>query len=190
MRSHTLHACCIAFLGLAVAAPVRATDPIRVVVWDEQQPQQKEAYDNFLGNQLAAYLKSRPGLTVTSVRLDDPEQGLSARVLDNCDVLIWWGHVRQREIKPELGKEIVRRIRAGRLNLIALHSAHWSTPFVEAMWDRAEQDALTKLPEAERSSAKLHLIRPKLGTVPKADDPLTPSARYRKTPEGDAEITL
>jgi len=31
--------------------------PIKVVVWDEQQPALKEAYENFLGNQIAAHLK-------------------------------------------------------------------------------------------------------------------------------------
>ncbi len=52
-------------------------NPIKVVVWDEQQPAQKEAYENFLGNQIAAHLKTQEGLAVQSVKLDDPEQGLS-----------------------------------------------------------------------------------------------------------------
>ncbi len=50
-------------------------NPIRVVVWDEQQPAQKEAYENFLGNQIAAHLKTQEGLAVQLVKLDDPEQG-------------------------------------------------------------------------------------------------------------------
>jgi trehalose utilization protein len=185
--------CCTLMLCLLVFAPATsgpAADPIRVVVWDEQQPQQKQAYDDFLGNQIAGYLKKQPEFAVTSVRLDDPDQGLPAKLLDACDVLIWWGHVRQRDIKPETGKEIVRRIKAGKLTLITLHSAHWSTPFVEAMNERAKEDALRKLPEAERASAKFQFIYPKLGVIPKFDDPLTPSARYRKPPDGPAEITL
>ena len=59
----------------------------------------------------------------------------------NCDVLIWWGHVRHGEIKPERAKEIVARIKDGKLSLIALHSAHWSTPFIEAMNERSRIDA-------------------------------------------------
>ena len=55
---------------LLAAEPAR---PIRVVVWDEQQPAQKQAYENFLGNEIASFLKQRPGLDVKSVRLDDPE---------------------------------------------------------------------------------------------------------------------
>src|SRR5258706_3804826 len=71
-----------------------AASPIRVVVWDEQQPQQRVAYSNFLGNEIAAYLKQQPGLEVSSKRLNDPNQGLGAEVLDACDVLVWWGHQR------------------------------------------------------------------------------------------------
>jgi hypothetical protein len=46
-------------------AAVAATDgdpPIRVVVWDEQQPAQKQAYADFLGNEIASCLKKQRGL--------------------------------------------------------------------------------------------------------------------------------
>ena len=104
--------------------------------WDEQQPAQKQAYPNFLGNEIAAYLRTQAGISVRSVSLDDPGQGLGDDGLDECDVLIWWGHVRNGEVTPEVGQAIVRRIKAGTLSLIALYSAHWSTPFVEAMYER------------------------------------------------------
>ncbi len=114
-------------------------------MWDERQPAQRQAYGNFLGNQLAAHLAEQPGISVRSVGQDDPDQGLGAGVLDDCNVLIWWGHVRQAEITPEAGRSIVERIKAGKLSLIALHSAHWSTPFVEAMHERTRIDFATKL---------------------------------------------
>src|SRR3954453_7512737 len=125
-------------------AEVGAADeakPIKVVVWDEQQPAQKQAYENFLGNAIADHLEAQPGLSVRSVKLDDPEQGLSASVLDGCRVLVWWGHVRQAEVAPTTGRKIVERIKDDGLALIALHSAHWSTPFAEAMNERARLDA-------------------------------------------------
>ena len=71
----------------AAAGPSAPQEGVRVVVWDEQQPAQKKAYDNFLGNAIAEHLKKQPGLSVRAVRLDDPEQGLSEEVLDSCDVL-------------------------------------------------------------------------------------------------------
>jgi len=121
---------------------------VRVLVWDEQQPTQKQAYANFLGNEIAAYLKSKPGFEVTSVRLDDPEKGLSAATLDKAQVLIWWGHVRHQEVPVELGRQIVERILAGKLSLIAVHAAHWSVPFMEAMNERTRQEAKKRYPDA------------------------------------------
>ena len=82
---------------------------IQVLVWDERQPRQKEAYPDFLGNQIAAHLGAQPGLSVTSAGLDDPEQGLSRERLDAADVLIWWGHARQDEVTVETGQDIVAR---------------------------------------------------------------------------------
>jgi trehalose utilization protein len=179
---------CLALLA-AIATPSGA-DPVRVVVWDEQQPQQKVVYPNFLGNWITDYLKTRSGLTVKSVCLSDPEQGLSPSVLDQCDVLIWWGHQRHRDIKSETARNLVQRIKEGRLNLIALHSAHWSMPFVEVMHQRALEDALKKLPEGERAAAKIKLVYPKPFTVPRYDERLTPATQYRKKPSGEIEITL
>ncbi len=183
----------VAFSCADVAAQGKARQkprPVRVVVWDERQPRQKQAYKNFLGNQIAEHLKTREGLTVKSVALGDPQQGLAKDVLDACDVLIWWGHVRQREIKPETGKRIVRRIQAGKLSLITLHSAHWSTPFVEAMNERARMDTLAKLKPDERAKAKIKEVNPKPFKAPKQGDPLTPSAQHRRIAGGLIEITL
>jgi len=166
--------------------------PIRVVVWDEQQPQQRLAYSNFLGNEIAAYLQLQPGLQVVSKRLADPDQGLGSTVLDSCNVLIWWGHVRQKEISTATGQDIVRRIKAGQLSLIALHSAQWSTPFVEAMKERAREDALNALTASERGQAVLVETNryANFFTPPKYDDFLTPFAWYRKQPDGKVQITL
>src|SRR4051794_3885454 len=106
-----------------------AADPpvVRVLVWDEQQPAQKQAYgDKFLGQTIAEYLEKNPALKVTSAALKDPDQGLSADALDHADVLIWWGHIKHRSVKWETGDAIVDRIKAGKLALIALHSAQGS----------------------------------------------------------------
>jgi trehalose utilization protein len=167
-----------------------AERPVRVVVWDEQQPQQKQAYDNFLGNAIADHLKTRPGLTVKSVRLADEQQGLSDEVLDHCDVLVWWGHVRNAEVTPETGKKIAERIKAGKLSLIALHSAHWSAPFVEAMHERTTQDALKALTPGQREKAQISYVYPKRFVVPKRTDPLTPSVKQEIAPDGTIKLEI
>lgn len=163
---------------------------VRVLVWDERQPRQKEAYTNWIGNQIASHLRTVPGLVITSAALDDPQQGLAE--LDRTDVLIWWGHVRQMEIEPPVAKDIVRRIQEGRLSLIALHSAHWSRPFVEAMNARARLDALNALPATERGSAVLMEtnLMPRPLMAPKYSDRLSPSALYRKPIGGAVQVEL
>ncbi len=148
---------------------------IRVLVWDERQPEQAQAYETFLGNAIAAQLAKQPDFTVKSAGLDEPEQGLAAATLDATDVLIWWGHRRHPDVNHETIRGIVERITAGKLSLIALHSAHWSQPFMEAMNARAIDDAMKTFPEAERAGVKLNLIRPKPFTLPKHDDPPTPA---------------
>jgi trehalose utilization protein len=182
--------------GVAVASgmgqPGRAADrPIRVVIWDEQQAAQKQVYPNFLGNEIAEYLKSRSSegteLSVRSVRLDDPEQGIGKDVLDNCDVLVWWGHQRHGEIKPETAKGIVERVKSGQLSLVALHSAHWSKPFIEAMNERTRMDALKSLSDSERKNVQIKEIQPPMRLY-KPDEPHTPS--WKKSVNADGSTTL
>ncbi len=160
-----------------------ASEPVRVLVWDEQQPAQKKVYENFIGQEIAAALRQKPGFLVTTARLDDPEQGLSDSVLEKTDVLIWWGHVRQGEISADKAKHIVSRIQAGKLGLISLHSAHWSAPFMEAMNVRARQNALLKLSLPDRPAAVLieSNLFDRVRTPPSYKDRLSPAAILRKS---------
>lgn len=173
------------------SVPCPAAEPINVVVWDEQQPRQKEAYDNFLGNEIASYLSKQSGLNVRSTNLSAPGKGIADNVLDSCQVLVWWGHVRQAEITPEEGKQIVERIKRGQLSLIALHSAHWSTPFVEAMNERTRMDAQKQFPA--RPGEKIEFVEvapPKRYTVPGRDAPFTPRFTARKFPDNVTRVTI
>lgn len=162
---------------------------IRVIVWDEQQPKQLEAYSHFLGNQIASHLKKSSDLSVVSVSLNDPGKGLP-EIITNCDVVIWWGHRRHDEITSEEARRIVERIKDGRLAMISLHSAHWSTPFVEAMNEKTRENALNRLRADERASAKIKYIHPELYKAPGRDARLTPSISYRKFPNKPPEVLI
>ncbi|HET6879833.1 MAG TPA: ThuA domain-containing protein [Pirellulales bacterium] len=167
-------ALCGTFSAFGDAAP-----PVRVLVWDEQQPAQKQAYPDFLGNAIAGWLKSRPSIEVRSVRLDGPEQGLTDDDLGWANVLVWWGHVRQAEITSETAqKKIIAPILAGRLSLIALHSAHWSTPFVEAMNERTRRDARSRYPDPMQGPPVKFEFVPPPGRFPPASDSLVTPAYY------------
>ena len=166
-----------------LAAPLRG-EPVHVVVWDEQQPQQLQAYTNHLGNQIANWLRTIPDLDVKSVRLADPEQGIPEETLDHCQILIWWGHLRNGEVSPERAARVMRRVKEGKLALIALHSAHWSEPFVQAMRERTKEDALKSIPEEERGNVKIEIVTPPRFAVPKRSDPFTPSYSLITTASG------
>jgi trehalose utilization protein len=167
----------LTILALGLTAATAADAPLRVLVWDEQQPEQKQAYgDRFLGETIAAHLAALPGITVTSVALSSPDQGLDEATLDRTDVVVWWAHKRSREVDDGRAERVVSRVMAGRLGLVALHSAHWSKPFVRLMQERAKADALAQIPEAERATVKwTYTDEAPYGQMVKADTPLTPA---------------
>ncbi|HEY7116785.1 MAG TPA: ThuA domain-containing protein [Tepidisphaeraceae bacterium] len=193
----------IALVSVVLSFPVfifaadKDRPAVRVLVWDEQQPAQEKAYDGkFLGETIAAYLSKNPALSVRSAAMlpkdqidkrDDPE--LTEQSLDQTDVLIWWGHLRHRQVKWEVGDRIVDRIKANKLALIALHSAQGSTPFIRAMNARSIDDALKTLPEEQRKTAKLDLVYPNYRAIQR-DTPLTPSVERINNPDGTVTLRI
>ena len=173
----------IAILGcfvftLPTAFAQNPADPIHVLVWDERQPAQASAYQDFLGNEIAKGLvKQSSEFKVRSVALDDTEQGLTAGNLEWADVIIWWGHVRQSEVPNEKARLIVDYIRSGKLDLIALHSAHWARPFIEAMNWRSVEDAKQHFQsKGWKGEFLIESIKPpRERTVPIHGSELTPS---------------
>jgi trehalose utilization protein len=184
----------ITFFVSGVSFVLQAADQskrVNVLVWDEQQPEQKKAYPNFLGNAIANHLKLNSDLNVKSVKLDDPEQGISAKVLDWSDVIVWWGHVRHDEISVEKSKDIVRRIKQGDLSLIALHSTHWSNPFVEAMNERTRMDFDRDYGELGNGSLEVNYVSPaQRFRAPIRDEKVTPWVDLRKYPTGKVSATV
>jgi trehalose utilization protein len=180
----------VATCAVSLPAVVSAADPVRVVIWDEQQPAQKEAYENFLGNCIADHLKGLPGLEVRSVCLNDGEQGLSPAILDFAEVLIWWGHVRQAEIKPETVRDIVARVKAGRLTLVAVHSAHWATPFMEAMNERAREDVRRAFADVPADRLSIEEVPVAGRRPPGREARLTPTSDVKKFPDGRVQVRL
>jgi len=182
-------ATCVAF-GFSLDTPISAAEPrsvVRVLIWDERQPEQKQAYGGgFLGDAIANHLRKSPGFEVKSVALDSPGQGLDDITLDTTDVLIWWGHIKHDAVKDDRVKAVVDRVMAGRLSLIALHSAHFARPFMSLMHERSKADALKMIPEADRKAGKFDFSRPLTRGMVKPDSPLTP----RLEKQGDTWVLI
>ena len=111
--------------------------PIRVTIWNEyrhelKDPAIRKLYPHGIHGALAEHLQTLPGLSVRTATLDEPEHGLSQEVLDNTDVLTWWGHQAHREVRDEVVDRVQQRVLGG-MGLIVLHSAHYSKIFRRLM---------------------------------------------------------
>jgi trehalose utilization protein len=106
---------------------------IRVTVWNEYRhersiPAVAKIYPQGIHEAIAAALRQHDGLTVRTATLDEPEHGLTNEVLQETDVLIWWGHMAHEEVADEVVERVQRRVLAG-MGLIVLHSGHFSKIF-------------------------------------------------------------
>lgn len=112
-------------------------DKIRVTVWNEFRHEKvheavAKVYPDGIHMQIARFLSENPDMVVRTATLDEPEHGLTQDVLDQTDVLIWWGHMAHREVKDEIVDRVQQRILNG-MGLIVLHSAHFSKIFRRMM---------------------------------------------------------
>ena len=132
---------------------------IRITVWNENvhektDPKVTALYPTGLHGAIAAFLSEEADFEVRTATLDAPDQGLSDEVLENTDVLIWWGHCAHGEVSDALIPKIQRRVYLGKMGFIALHSAHHSKPFKALLgttgnltWGRNQKEVVwTMLP--------------------------------------------
>ena len=119
------------------------SNPLRVTVWNENRHEQhsdhpaSRVYPHGIHGAIAEYLREQPGLDVRTATLDAPDQGLPPAVLDNTDVLTWWGHAAHKDVSDALVDRIQARVLAG-MGLVVLHSAHFSKIFKRLMGTSCE----------------------------------------------------
>lgn len=65
---------------------------------------------------------------IKTVTLDDLPEGLSDEVLEDTDVLIWWGHIAHHKVPDEVAVRVQQAVLRG-MGMIILHSGHHSKPF-------------------------------------------------------------
>ncbi len=107
---------------------------IKVTIWNEFRHEKtkenvKAIYPNGLHAVIKEFLDVNEDLEVRLAALDDEFQGLPDEVLEDTDVLIWWGHMHHKEVDDELVAKIQKRVYLGKMGFIALHSGHHSKPF-------------------------------------------------------------
>ncbi|GLV54928.1 trehalose utilization protein ThuA [Dictyobacter sp. S3.2.2.5] len=108
------------------------TANIRVTIWNEyrherKSPEVAKIYPEGIHGTLAKVL-SEKGYTVRTATLDEPEHGLTDEVLENTDVMLWWGHMAHGEVRDEIVEKVHKRVLDG-MGLVVLHSGHFSKIF-------------------------------------------------------------
>ena len=109
---------------------------LRVTVWNEfrhekSNPKVQEIYPDGIHHTIASYLDGA-GFQTQTATLDEPEHGLPESVLENTDVLMWWGHMAHDEVSDEIVDRVQDYVLRG-MGLIVLHSGHFSKIFKRLM---------------------------------------------------------
>lgn len=125
--------------------------PIKVTIWNEGRHEQTDAevrqhYPDRIDGAIAAGIR-HPEFEIRRATLDDPDQGLPDTLLNDTDVLLWWGHVAHDEVSDGLIDRIQQRVLQG-MGLVILHSGHHSKLFRRLVGTNANL-AWRELPEGD-----------------------------------------
>lgn len=106
---------------------------LTVTVWNEylhevQFPQVAEIYPKGIHGCIAEFLE-KAGMNAQTATLRMPGHGLSEEILENTDVLIWWGHMAHHEVENEKVDMVHRHVTMRGMGLLVLHSGHGSKIF-------------------------------------------------------------
>ena len=88
----------------------------------------RAVYPDGIHGAIAKKLSELGDYNIRIATLDMDEHGLTEEVLQNTDVLIWWGHAKHADVSDEVALRVKERVLAG-MGFIPLHSGHASKPF-------------------------------------------------------------
>lgn len=109
---------------------------IQVTVWNEnvhetEEYEIAELYPDGIHGAVADAIAA-DGHDVRTATLQETEHGLTEEVLDNTDVLVWWSHCANDEVRDDVASRVVDRVHEG-MGFVPLHSGKNSKPFTELM---------------------------------------------------------
>ena len=110
---------------------------LRITVWNENYHERTDTktatvHPEGIHGTLAGFLRELPDVRVTCATLDQPEQGLPDELLEQTDVLVWWGHMCHGMVEDAVVDKIQKRVLNG-MGLVVLHSGHYSKIFRRLM---------------------------------------------------------
>lgn len=110
---------------------------IRVTVYNEYVNERQyahigELYPQGIHTAIAEGIRKHEPFQVRIALFDDPDHGLGEDVLAETDVLVWWSHMVDDQVKDEVVDRIHERVLNG-MGLIVLHSGSLSKIFRKLM---------------------------------------------------------
>ncbi|MBS7700663.1 MULTISPECIES: ThuA domain-containing protein [unclassified Chelatococcus] len=110
---------------------------MRVTIWNEfrhekANPAVAAIYPQGIHSALEAGLARHDLGAIRTTTLDEPSQGLPDELLEQTDVLVWWGHRHHDEVSDDTATRVCARVHAG-MGLVVLHSGHFSKVFKRLM---------------------------------------------------------
>jgi trehalose utilization protein len=113
------------------------SERLRVTVWGEnvherEDPIVREIYPQGMHATIADGITEKGEIDARTATLQDPEHGLTEDVLETTDVLVWWGHAAHGKVSDKVVERVLTRVWQG-MGFIALHSSHYSKPFLRLM---------------------------------------------------------
>ncbi|MCM3748223.1 ThuA domain-containing protein [Paenibacillus pasadenensis] len=108
----------------------------KLTIWNEfvheqEHEEVRKVYPDGIHQALAKGL-AEAGLDIRTATLQEPEHGLTEEVLNNTDVLVWWGHMAHDRVDDAIVERVHQRVMDG-MGLIVLHSGHFSKIFKKLM---------------------------------------------------------
>jgi trehalose utilization protein len=107
---------------------------LRVTIWNEylhelEHEQVGAIYPDGIHVALKAAVEAAvEGAVVRTATLREPDHGLSQALLDDTDVMVWWGHKAHAEVADLWAERVHQAVLSG-MGLVVLHSGHFSKPF-------------------------------------------------------------
>ncbi|WP_199617350.1 ThuA domain-containing protein [Paenibacillus alkalitolerans] len=126
---------------------------IRITIWNEFVHERKggaasAVYPEGIHVALSRGLESHD-FAIRTATMDEAEHGLTEQVLNDTDVLIWWGHLAHDQVSDEIVDKVHRKVLDG-MGLIVLHSGHCSKIFNKLMGTRTCRLKWREADEKER----------------------------------------
>lgn len=133
------------------------SEKIKVTIWNEfkheiEEPEVAAIYPDGIHKCIANFLSDCPDMEVRTATLDEKDHGIPNEVLDDTDVLLWWGHCYHGDVSDDRVKYVRDRVYNNGMGFIALHSGHHSKPFKSIVgttgnlsWGREQREIVWNL---------------------------------------------